>query len=159
MRNGARTHFAIVLNQSVVGDLPAGPVTEQDVAGVVGEDEALVRLTVTGRLLRDVLEHIVSGEIPIANVAGLELWYDPERERGRRVREVRFPDGRDVERDQTYTLAMTSSAAAGNAGFTMISDAGREETGISRLQALLSYLPRLRQPVEPPWSERIHSTR
>jgi 2',3'-cyclic-nucleotide 2'-phosphodiesterase (5'-nucleotidase family) len=158
-RNGARTHFALVLNRSLSGDLPGGAVTREDVAAVLAEEETLARLTVSGRLLREVLEHVVSFEAPIAHVAGLEMWYDPEREPGRRVRNVRLPDGQEVERGEAYTLGVVGSIANGAEGFSMLAEAQREATGITGRDALLSYLPRLPQPVDPPWGPRIHSSR
>jgi 2',3'-cyclic-nucleotide 2'-phosphodiesterase/3'-nucleotidase len=158
-RNGARTQFAIVSSQSMHADLPGGAVTPEHLAAVLAEDEPLVRLLLPGQLLFEMLEHVVSGDTPLAHVSGLEAWYDPEREPGRRLRRVWFPDGQEVERGETYTLGVVRSIALGSAGFTMLGEIEPGGTGLTGLEALLSYLPRLQQPIDPPWGPRFHSTR
>ena len=158
-RNGVRAHFAIVLNETVAADLFAGPVTRYDIMAVLPDDLLLTRLTLTGEELKGVLEQVVVEETPIAHVSGLELWYDPRRDAGRRIRRVRFPDGRDVSDNQEYTLAVSSLLVDGTDGFSMLQPLPRDELSISDVEALVLYLSRLRQPVEAPAGNRIHTSR
>ena len=158
-RNGVRAHFAIVSNDTPAADLAAGPVTGDDIAAVLPDDLALFRSSLTGEDIVRVLEHLVSGEDPSAHVSGLELWYDPARAPGRRIRRVRFPDGRDIGHNETYTLAVCSALIDGVSGFSMLAWLPREDAGISDREALAAYLQRLRQPVEAPAENRIHSSR
>ena len=158
-RNGARAHFAIVQNAAIGGDIPAGPVTRGQLLEVLPDDEPLARLTVPGEVLRAVLEHVLAESEPIAHVSGLEVWYDPGRPAGRRVRRVRLPDGRDVRGDGTYTLAVSTAVADGAAGFVMLSGATREDTGVTDVAALVAYLQRLPQPAEAPVADRFHRQR
>jgi 2',3'-cyclic-nucleotide 2'-phosphodiesterase/3'-nucleotidase len=158
-RNGVRAHFAIVLNETLAADLPAGSVTRDDIAAVLPDNLSLARLTLTGEELNDVLERVVVGDNPIAHVSGLELWYDPGRDEGRRVRRTRFPDGREIRNNGTYTVAVSSSLADGAAGFSMLQWLQREQVDLSDVEALVLYLPRLRQPVEAPTENRIHISR
>ena len=158
-RNGVRAHFAIVLNETLDADLPAGAVTRDDLKAVLPDDLSLSRLTLTGEELTGVLEQIVAEGDPIAHTSGLEFWYEPGRDAGHRIRRVRFPDGREIGDNQTYTLAVSSSLVDGAAGFSMLQWLPREAVGISDVEALLRYLPRLRQPVEAPAENRIHTAR
>ncbi len=158
-KNGARTQFAIVLNSALASDLPAGSVTMSDLMDVLPENDSLVRIQISGEDLYKALEHSVSGPAPMAHVAGMEVWYDPTRSAGDRVRRVRFPDGEDVRRNGVYSLAATASMAVGASGFDMFSAVSLEATGMTEVQALAAYLPRLRQPVDIPRDERFHSTR
>jgi 2',3'-cyclic-nucleotide 2'-phosphodiesterase/3'-nucleotidase len=159
VKNGARTHFALVPNRSIVNDLPGGPVTAAEVTAVLAADEPLVRLTITGRTLFDLLEHVVGEGAPIVHVAGFEVWFDPERDAGRRVRALRLPDGQDIERSTVYSLAVPATVAYAASGFSMLGELESEPAGITCGDALLSYLTRLRQPVDAPASSRFHVVR
>ncbi len=158
-RNGARTQFALVLNQTIQGDIPSGPVARGDLEAALSEVEPLIRLTVSGQVVFEVLEQLVESGAPIAHVAGLEVWYDPDREVGRRVRRVQFPDGQEVRRRESYTIALAASAAGGADALAVFAGAQPEPVGMTNLEALLSYLPRLRQPVEAPATARFHTVR
>jgi 2',3'-cyclic-nucleotide 2'-phosphodiesterase/3'-nucleotidase len=158
-RNGARTQFALVLNESIRGGVRAGPIARSDLEAVFSEVEPLVRLAVTGQVVLEALELVVASGTPSAHVAGLEVWYDPDRASGRRVRRVQFPDGREVRRSESYTIALAASVAGGAEDFGMFVGAQQEPVGMTDLEALLSYLPRLRQPVEAPATARFHTVR
>jgi hypothetical protein len=72
---------------------------------------------------------------------------------------MRFPDGREIENNQTYTLAVSGSMVAGAGGFSMLQWLPREDVRLSDVDALAAYLPRLRQPVEAPAENRFHASR
>ena len=147
------------MNDRIAADLPAGDVSRDDLMAILPDDLRLVRFTLTGDELRDILEHVVSGEEPIANVAGFEVWYDPRRDEGRRIRSIRFPDGRDLRGNQTYTLAASFNLLEGTDGFGTVQWLPRENVAMSDVTALEQYLQRLRQPVEAPSEDRIHVSR
>jgi len=159
LRNGARTQFAIVLNGAIGADLPAGSVTMRDLGAVLPRGDSLFRLEVSGQELYEVLERSLSGSTPIAHVAGMEVWYDPARDAGDRVRRVRFPDGENVRRNGAYSLAATASVVTGGVGFDMLFAVPRQSTGMTELDALAGYLRRLRQPADIPRDARLHSNR
>jgi len=150
LKNGARTHFALVLNRSIVNDLPGGPVTAAQVAAVLAHDDPLLRLTITGRDLYELLEQVVAQDGPVAHVAGLDVWYDPRRDQGRRIRALRLPDGQDIERSTAYSLAVPATVTYGDSGLSRLDELEIETTGITCGDALLSYLTLLRQPVDAP---------
>lgn len=158
-RNGVRAHFALVLNSTVAAGLPAGPVTLDDIGAVLPDDLSLTRLTLTGEELYGVLEQVVAEDVPIAHVSGLEFWYDARRDAGSRIRRVGFPDGREIRLDGTYTLAVDSALVDGAAGFSIPQWFPSEAVGVSDVEVLVRYLTRLRQPVEAPAENRIHSSR
>jgi 2',3'-cyclic-nucleotide 2'-phosphodiesterase (5'-nucleotidase family) len=134
-------------------------VWRDDLLAILPTNLELTRLTLTGEELRAVLEHVVAADDPVANISGLEVWYDPRREPGRRVGSVRLPDGRGVRNSQEYTLAASVSLFEGTAGFSTVEFLPREDVALSDVDALSRYLQLLRQPVEAPSENRIHSTR
>jgi 2',3'-cyclic-nucleotide 2'-phosphodiesterase (5'-nucleotidase family) len=155
-RNGARAHFALVMNTSLRANLDAGRVTRSDVAAVLPDNDALVRLEITGAALYEVLEYLLAGAAPLAHIAGIEVWYDPARRPGDRVTRVAFPDGNEVERNRGYTLGLTRSVAGGAAGFATLEQVPLIATGMTSVAAVIGYLQRLSQPVDIPRDTRIH---
>jgi 2',3'-cyclic-nucleotide 2'-phosphodiesterase (5'-nucleotidase family) len=158
-RNGVRAHFAIILNETIETDLPAGPIIHEDLIAMLPDDLSLARLTITGEELRAVLEYVVAADEPVANISGMEVWYDTDRDVGRRIRNVRLPDGRDVRDNQSYTLAVSASLFEGTDGYPTVRWLPREEIGLSDIEVFTNYLKLLRQPVEAPSENRFHPSR
>jgi 2',3'-cyclic-nucleotide 2'-phosphodiesterase (5'-nucleotidase family) len=152
---GARADVAIMNNGGIRADLPGGNVTYGQVYGVLPFANRLLRLTVKGDVLLEALEEVVNGPEPDGHVAGVEVWYDPERRAGRRITRTRLTNGRRIERGRTYTLAINNFMATGGSGFAMLVDAPQEDMG-DYLDALLRYLRVVPQPVDPPMHPRLH---
>jgi 2',3'-cyclic-nucleotide 2'-phosphodiesterase (5'-nucleotidase family) len=156
-RRVAKTDIALVNNGGIRADLPAGMVTYGDLYRVQPFQNRLVRLVVSGSVLKQALEHAVAaGGGPDAHLSGIELWYDPARPAGHRVTKLRLADGRGVEDGGTYTLAVSDFLAAGGSGYAMLVGAPQGDVGLTDLDALIRYLGVLRQPIEAPGDERIH---
>jgi 2',3'-cyclic-nucleotide 2'-phosphodiesterase (5'-nucleotidase family) len=117
-----------------------------------------VRLTIRGDSLLRAFEFIVGQEID-AHVSGVEVTYHPTRRAGQRVARARLSDGREVKRGERYTLAVNDFMAEGGSGFTMLRGAALEQAGMTDLEALVSYLQRLPQPVEVPPTTRLRAER
>ena len=147
-RNVLRTDLGLVGNGGIRGDLQGGPVTYGQLYEVEPFQNALVRLTLTGRQLQEVLEHALGADgSPSAHVAGAVVRYDPRRPPGRRVRGVEL-QGRPLRRDAQYTLAVDDFLAGGGDGYNMLIGLPVEPGGILDVDAVITYLRRLPQPVE-----------
>jgi 2',3'-cyclic-nucleotide 2'-phosphodiesterase / 3'-nucleotidase / 5'-nucleotidase len=156
-RNVARADVGLVNNGGIRTDLAAGGVTYGDLYAVTPFQNRLVRVSVPGKVLRQALEHALAGGAPDAHVAGLEVWYDPHRPVGRRVKKVRMDNGRGLSDGTTYTLAVPDFIAEGGSGFDMLKSWPRADLGAVDLDALISYLKVLRQPVTAPAEPRFHA--
>ena len=159
VRNAGRADVAIMNSGGIRADLPQGSVTYGRFYHVQPFGNEIVKLTLSRDSLKAALEHIFAAGEVRAHVSGLELWYDPTRAPGRRVRQVRLAGGRELKRNETYTLAVPDFLAAGGDGFTMLKGLPIKRTAISDIDALVTYLRRLRQPVEAPRSPRFHRER
>jgi 5'-nucleotidase len=162
LRVAARSDVAIAANAAIEADLPAGRVTWGQVYQVQPAGHQVVKLSIRGDSLLRALEAVVggpAGRVIQANVSGIEIRFDARRRVGQRVTRARLPDDRDVKRNETYTLAVTDALAAGDAGFTMLRGARAEPTGVSDVDALVSWLQRLPSPVEIRETTRIHAER
>src|SRR5213596_2558745 len=154
----ARSDVALVNNGGIRADVPAGAVTYGDLYRVQPFQNRLVRLAVTGSVLRDAVEHALArpdGRAD-AHVAGLEAWYDPARPAGRRITRLRLADGAAVDDAHTYTLAVSDFLAAGGSGYAMLRNARQDDVGMTDLDALVQYLGDLRQPIAAPTDARLH---
>lgn len=155
-RNVAKADLAIMNNGGIRADLAAGTVTYGDLYQVLPFQNRLVRLTLSGKVLKAALEHAVAGDRADAHVAGVELWYDPAKRAGDRITASRLVTGRDIDDNRVYTLAVPDFLATGGSGYTMLAGLPADDVGILDLDALIRYLGVLRQPVEAPGDARIH---
>jgi 2',3'-cyclic-nucleotide 2'-phosphodiesterase (5'-nucleotidase family) len=155
-RAAAHADVALVNNGGIRADLAAGVATYGDLFRVEPFQNRLVRLAVSGAVLRRALERAVSGADAGAHVSGLAVWYDPGRPPGRRIVRVRLADGADLDDGRTYTLAVSDFLAAGGSGYAMLRGAPAEDAGVTDLDALVSSLAALSQPVRAPDETRLH---
>ncbi len=153
--SAARADVAIMNNGGIRADLPGGEVTYGQVYGVLPFGNRLLRLSVKGSDLLDALEQVVNGPNPDGHIAGVEIWYDPDRSAGRRITRTRLTNGKRIEKNRTYTLAVNHFMATGGSGFAMLTDAPREDVG-DYLDALIRFLGIMPQPVDAPAQQRLH---
>ncbi len=143
--------FAIMNNTGIRRDLYPGTVTYGDVFEVQPFGNQVVRVWLTGRQLREVLEHaLAAGADATLHLAGLSVRYDSRRPAGARVLEMRRADGRRILPGATYTLAVNEYLQTGGSGYTMLSGLRARRTGVSDLDALIAHLRRLPSPVVAP---------
>jgi 2',3'-cyclic-nucleotide 2'-phosphodiesterase/3'-nucleotidase/5'-nucleotidase len=146
-RNVLRADVGLVDNAGIRADLPAGPVTYGQLFEIQPSQNSLIKVTLSGARLREVLEHAINREgRPIAHVAGVKVRYDP-RARKSRVRSVELPGGRKFRTDATYTLAVDDFLSAGGDGYTALVGLPAEPGGMLDIEGLIAYLRRLPQPV------------
>jgi 2',3'-cyclic-nucleotide 2'-phosphodiesterase/3'-nucleotidase/5'-nucleotidase len=155
-RNVAKTDVALVNNGGIRADLAAGLATYGDLFQVEPFQNRLLRLAVSGKVLKAALEHVLGGEHPDAHVAGIEVWYDPRKPEGRRIKKLRLSSGTGVDDGRTYTLAVSDFLAAGGSGYAMLRGLPSGDVGVTDLDALIRYLAVLRQPIAAPDDERLH---
>jgi 5'-nucleotidase len=106
-----------------------GRLTERDVLSILPFKNKLVKIEVTGELLRQVLEHGVSMVAPRAQpgafpqVSGIQFSYDASRQPGDRIIQLKV-NGQPVSPSRKYSLATTAFVALdGGDGYTMLKNA------------------------------------
>ena len=159
-RNVGRADVAIMNNGGIRADLPEGTVTYGAVYQVQPFQNRLLRLTVKGSVLLEALEHCVTGSDnrPDCHVSGVEVWFDPRKQAGKRISRARLENRKDIDKNQTYTLVVSDFMATGGSGFAMLVGAPAEDLDMADLDALIRYLGVLRAPVEAPADVRFHRT-
>jgi 2',3'-cyclic-nucleotide 2'-phosphodiesterase / 3'-nucleotidase / 5'-nucleotidase len=146
-RNVLRADLGLVRNADITADLPGGPVTYGQLFEVQSSQNGMVKVTLTGRRLRELLEHAVERGVPAAHIAGASVRYDPRRPPGKRVQRIDLASG-SLRSDGSYTLAVDDFVAGGGDGYTMLSGLPAEPVGTLDVDVLVTYLRRLAQPVQ-----------
>jgi len=138
-------------------DLPAGPITVQDVYTVLPFKNTLVQLNATGAEVKAALEDAVEGVVgPALNTGcypytgGLRWWLDLTKPKGSRLShlEIRTMDGgyQPLDLKKTYKVATISFLADGNDSFTALKNITNErriEVGLDYAEAFFKYIERL----------------
>ncbi|MFV0387962.1 MAG: bifunctional metallophosphatase/5'-nucleotidase [Pyrinomonadaceae bacterium] len=106
-----------------------GVITKRDVLSMLPFNNPIVKLELTGKTLRSVLEHGVArsaednepGRFP--QISGMSFVFDAARAPGNRVTEVQV-NGKPLVDSKTYTLATSDFLVSkGGDGYTMFKDA------------------------------------
>ena len=126
-------------------DLPAGTITHADVHRVVPFDNAIVRLRLSGRDLRRLVQQVG----PRYYFANLRVSSEGAGGRGG-VATLVFATGQQVRDEGTYTLATSDYLADGGDNLRWLAELPREAVGTTVLDAVVSHLRALPAPVRLP---------
>ncbi|HET7042513.1 MAG TPA: 5'-nucleotidase C-terminal domain-containing protein, partial [Gemmatimonadales bacterium] len=154
-RNALRTDFAMMNNGGIRRDLPAGPLEYGTAFELMPFGNRLVKVTLPGRALKELLEAILADGRVDAHVAGMTVKWDSTAASGHRVREVRLPDGHKLDDGHQYTLAVPDFLAQGGEQYGVLTRYPQDPIGVLDLDAFLGYLRRLPQPVVAPAEPRF----
>ncbi|HEY2804519.1 MAG TPA: 5'-nucleotidase C-terminal domain-containing protein [Gemmatimonadales bacterium] len=159
MRVAAHADVGLANNTGIRSRLTAGPVNWGEAYEVLPFGNFVVKMAVTGAVLRQVLEHALTGNEVRSSVSGITVTYDPAAPSGSRVLSVVMADGQPLRESATYQLATFDFLAAGGSGFSMLR--GQPFTGIGEdeLEVFDNYLAGLPQPVRIPQPYIPHITK
>jgi 2',3'-cyclic-nucleotide 2'-phosphodiesterase (5'-nucleotidase family) len=143
---------------------PGADITRKDILAELPFGNRVMKLEVTGDVLRKALENGVSqieqsaGRFP--QVSGLAMEVNPKAEPGSRLRNVML-NGAPLDPKQTYTLATVDFVARGGDGYEALVDAPRiigERDGPLLAAAVMAHL-RKRGEIAPKTEGRIEMLR
>ena len=154
-RNTTRTQIALVPNEMIRDGLKQGQVRYGHVYRVHPVPETLDTLTVTGKMLKALFEEAVLTGDPAVTVSGIRVRYDLRKKPGDRIRRIETMDGEKIKKNRNYTLTTPHSVALGKHGFARLREVSSMATDMTDLDALVTYLGRLPQPVEAPADVRF----
>jgi 2',3'-cyclic-nucleotide 2'-phosphodiesterase (5'-nucleotidase family) len=122
-----KTDVALMNGGGIRSDriVPVGPLTRRDVAGLLPFGNVAMVLEVTGRQLREALEHglarLEREGGGFLQVSGVTLMYDPSRPPGSRIMMVEV-GGAPLDPARRYTVAVVDYVANGGDGFASFHD-------------------------------------
>jgi 5'-nucleotidase len=132
-RNATGADIGFLNGGSIRADLTYNPgkLTKRDVLSISPFNNPVVKVEVTGKLLREILEHSVSrsganednepGRFP--QISGVSFKFDTTKPLGSRVTEI-MVGGKPLDEAKTYTLATSDFLVTkGGDGYTMFKNA------------------------------------
>jgi 5'-nucleotidase/UDP-sugar diphosphatase len=126
MRHASGADVTLINGGSIRTSIKKGEVSVKDVYSVLPFDNYIVVIKLTGRQMREALEHGVSaveeGEGRFPQVSGLAFKYSPSGERGSRIKEISVA-GRPIDLDGEYTVATNDFLAVGGDGYSAFGEA------------------------------------
>jgi 2',3'-cyclic-nucleotide 2'-phosphodiesterase (5'-nucleotidase family) len=134
IKNAAHADAAIIGGGSIRTSIKKGEIKVKQVYSVSPFDSYVVAVRLTGRQLREALEHGVSatddsgGRFP--QVSGLSFVYTRSAPVGSRVKEVRI-NGQKTDPDKEYVVATNDFLAAGGDGYKVFGEAVRSSKDYS----------------------------
>jgi len=126
MRHASGVDVTIINGGEIRTSIKRGEIRVKDIYSVLPFDNYIVAIKLTGKQIRDALEHGVSaveeeeGRFP--QVSGLTFKYSPSDKRGSRVKEVLIA-GKPMDSDWEYTVATNDFLAAGGDGYKAFGEA------------------------------------
>jgi 5'-nucleotidase len=146
----AETDVGLVNSSAIRRSLPAGPVTYGMLFELQPFQNQLVRVELSGRELRAVLERALTSEgTPDAQLAGMTVTYVAAAPQGRRIVGIRLADGRPLGDTDRVTLASTDFMVT-SPRYPELQRARVIPTAMKDVDALERYLAKLPSPIQPP---------
>lgn len=154
-RRAAGADIGLINATGIRRSLDAGPATWGDVFEVLPFGNFVMRLELTGAVLRRMLEHALRGPGDVrAHLAGITATVDTTRPAGERIVSAVLADGRVLHDTGHYILGISDFLANGGSGYAMLRGVPSSNTGMIDLDAFIDYLRTLPQPVRPPRANR-----
>jgi 2',3'-cyclic-nucleotide 2'-phosphodiesterase (5'-nucleotidase family) len=128
IRKTAGADVAIINGGGIRTSIEKGEVLVKNVHSVLPFDNYIVAIKLTGKQIRETLEHGVSaieegaGRFP--QVSGLRFKYDPSEKTGTRVKEI-FIGDKPLNPEKEYIVATNDFLAAGGDGYKAFGEAVR----------------------------------
>lgn len=118
LRNYAAADIALMPAGAIRADFAAGDVTRESILNVFPFTDRVSVITMSGDILRQVLEKSLSLEYGLAQFSGLTLTYDSRNSIGSRLITASIA-GEPLDPGRQYTLVTGSFTATGGENYTM----------------------------------------
>jgi 5'-nucleotidase len=146
--------LALMNPGGIRANIKAGQVTFGDLFAVQPFDNGLVKMTLTGAQVKDILEQQFN-DAPGATdkmlqVSGLKETYVRTRAAGDRITALTLADGTPIDPAASYTVAANSFLATGGDGFTVFKLGSGVTSFGTDVDALEHYVESLPQPFSAP---------
>ncbi|NOZ93437.1 MAG: bifunctional metallophosphatase/5'-nucleotidase [Acidobacteria bacterium] len=136
-REAAHTDIAITNSGSLRADIPKGDVTVGEVLAMYPFENPVVRVKLSGRQVKALLEHGATFAYGVAQVSGLSVTIDPGRPQGKRITAVEV-GGEPLDPGAIYSVATSDYLADGGDGYvTFQQGADMEPVGIFCTEAII----------------------
>jgi 5'-nucleotidase / UDP-sugar diphosphatase len=126
MKNASGADIALINGGGIRTSIKKGEIKVKNVYSVLPFDNYIVAIKLTGRQIREAIEHGLSavekGEGRFPQVSGLTFKYLSLSKPGARIKEI-YINGKALEPDNDYTVATNDFLAAGGDGYKAFGEA------------------------------------
>jgi 2',3'-cyclic-nucleotide 2'-phosphodiesterase (5'-nucleotidase family) len=126
LREISDSEVAIINGGGIRTSIRKGRITVGDIYSVLPFDNYIVSIKLTGKQIREALEHGLSGIDEEAGrfpqVSGMKMIYDPGAPKGSRIRELLIQE-KPVDPEREYRVATNDFMAAGGDGYRAFGEA------------------------------------
>jgi hypothetical protein len=144
MRETMKTDFAFMNSGGIRNDVPAGKLTYGDLFKVQPFGNVLIKMTLTGSQLREVLNQQWKGQDPkrprIGQVSGLTYTYDDSKPAGEKIGEIKKLDGTLIQDSANYTITVNDFMANGGDKYELLKQGTNRVAGPVDLEATIQYV-------------------
>jgi 5'-nucleotidase len=146
-RKAMGTDFAFMNPGGIRADIDKGEITWEQVYIVQPFNNDLVKMRMTGKQIREVLNQQWGPTTTMLQISGFTYTWDGRKPDNQKVISILLPDGTEMDDNQTYTVTANSFLAGGGDGFTAFTKAQHKEIGPVDLDALVDYIRDQPQPL------------
>ncbi|MFB5197297.1 bifunctional metallophosphatase/5'-nucleotidase [Neobacillus sp. KR4-4] len=140
-RNALKTEFAFMNPGGIRADIDPGEITWGEVYTVQPFNNDLVKMTMTGQQIRDLLKQQWSPtKTNMLQISGLTYSWDANKPIGQRIVSIKLPDGTEIDPNKSYTVTANIFLSGGGDGFTVFTQAQNKEVGPNDLDALVNFI-------------------
>jgi 2',3'-cyclic-nucleotide 2'-phosphodiesterase / 3'-nucleotidase / 5'-nucleotidase len=140
MRAQTGTDFAFMNSGGVRADIDAGEITWKEAFTVQPFGNDLVKMNVSGQVIKTLLEQQWGSKVRIMPISGLKVTYDDSRAAGDRIVSIVKNDGTPVEMDKTYSITVNNYMAGGGDGYAILATITDKTIDVVDLDALVNYI-------------------
>lgn len=142
-----KTDFAFMNPGGIRAGIERGQVTWGNLYTVQPFNNDLVKMTLTGAKVRELLEQQWSSKgQKTLQISGLKYTWDSTKPIGSKVVDIFLPNGSKLDPNATYTVTVNNFMAAGGDGYTALLAGTNKETGPVDIDAMVNYVKQLPQP-------------
>jgi 5'-nucleotidase / UDP-sugar diphosphatase len=140
MRNVSKADVAIINGGGIRASIKKGEIRVKEIYSALPFDNYVVAIKLTGRQIREALEHGVSGieekEGRFPQVSGLTFIYSPLNRVGSRLKEI-LVAGHPIDLEREYIVATNDFLAAGGDGYKAFGDAVKSSKDFSVIGGMM----------------------
>jgi 2',3'-cyclic-nucleotide 2'-phosphodiesterase (5'-nucleotidase family) len=140
MRSSSGADAAIINGGGIRVSIRKGEMKAKDIYSALPFDNYIVAIKLTGKQMKEALEHGVSGveneEGRFPQVSGLAFKYSPSEKRGSRIKEISIA-GKPIQFDREYIVATNDFMAVGGDGYKAFGEAIKSSGDFSTMGGMI----------------------
>lgn len=158
-RHALKTDIAFMNPGGIRADINTGDITWGEIYTVQPFNNDMVKMTMTGQQIRDVLNQQWGTKTTMLQISGITYTWDENAPIGGKVVNIQLPDGSQLDPNKTYSVAANIFLAGGGDGFTVFTKAQNKEIGPVDLDVLIDFISAQPNPFTYEMDNRIQKVR